>query len=370
MASSPLILAALAKSILPSVKFKEAKSIPSEGRGPVNSALLTDTDGLQYVVRESRGPKGDMELATETQAVRAVKGAGTLPFKLPSLIAESSAPNGHTLQVLEFVYGSNVDFSRVRSSDPILHSFGLALAAIHSLRADSIVLSGMPEFSAADTRESRLGELDRAAATGQIPATLLQRWESALEDLDLFRFQPVVVHGNLTEANVLELGDEISGILGWANLHVGDPAEDFVGLAAQGFAEALEAVKFAYFEGRDEVDVNFVQRATLYSELAIASYLVNRISVGDTDEAQWAVSELETIASAVDSGESRALGTVAFASTMPIADQALDDDYVDDLAVETGNQLIVSETLEAAVDVSDLKTRPIELPSKSDDQLF
>ncbi|MEY3856291.1 MAG: hypothetical protein RJA45_761, partial [Actinomycetota bacterium] len=90
MASSPLILAALAKAALPSAKFRQAKALPRDGREPYTAALLTDTDGIQYIVRESRGAKGKLKLATETQCVRAVKGAGSLPFNVPNLISEST----------------------------------------------------------------------------------------------------------------------------------------------------------------------------------------------------------------------------------------------------------------------------------------
>ena len=362
MASSPLILAALAKSILPSAKFKQARLIPSEGRGPVNSALLTDADGIQYVVRESRNAKGNLELATETQAVRAVKGAGTLPFNVPNLVAESTGPNGNTLQVLEFVYGSNVNFDSLRETSPIIRSIGAALASIHSLSKDAINQAGMPTYSAADVRESRLSELDRAASTGRIPATLLQRWESALEDLDLFRFQPTVIHGNFVGANVLELGEEISGVLGWSNLEIGDPASDFIGFAAKHDTDLFDAVKFAYFEHRDDVDANLAQRATLYSELVVASYLVSCISTNNQEEAEWAVSELESIAATVEDGSARSLNTISFTSALPAFDE--------EVVIETDSHVIVSEVVEEPVDVSDLKTRPIELPSKSDDQLF
>ena len=362
MASSPLILAALAKSILPSAKFKQVKRIPSEGRGPVNSALLTDTDGIQYVVRESRNAKGNIELATETQAVRALKAAGSLPFTLPNLVAESTGPNGNTLQVLEFVYGANIDFDGLRATSPIIGSIGKSLAGIHSLRGDAIREFGMPEYTAAEVRESRLAELDRAAATGRIPASLLQRWESALEDLDLFRFQPTVIHGNFVSANVLELGDEISGVLGWSNLEIGDPATDFIGFATLPDSEVFDSVRFAYFEHRDDVDSNLAQRATLYSELVIASYLVSCISANNEDEAQWAVSELDSIAATVEAGSARSLSTISFTSALPAAEE--------EVPIETDSHVIVSEVADEPVDVSDLKTRPIELPSKSDDQLF
>ena len=362
MASSPLILAALAKSILPSAKFKQVKLIPSEGRGPVNSALLTDSDGIQYVARESRNAKGNLELATETQAVRAVKSAGTIPFNLPNLVAEGVGPNGNTIQVLEFVYGSNVDFDSIRVSSPLVASIGKALASIHSLKVDALRQSGLPDYSSTDIRQSRLAELDRAASTGRVPATLLQRWELALEDLDLFRFQPTVIHGNFVSANVLELGDEISGVLGWSNLEIGDPATDFIGFATLADQDIFDAVRFAYFENRDDVDSNLAQRATLYSELVIASYLVSCISANNEDEAQWAVSELETIAASVDDGTARSLSTISFTSALPaVADEVIE---------VTDSHVVVTEVVEDIVDVSDLKTRPIELPSKSDDQLF
>jgi aminoglycoside phosphotransferase (APT) family kinase protein len=263
---------------------------------------------------------------------------------------------------LEFVYGSNINFDSLRATSPLIGSIGKALASVHALRADAIRQAGMPEYSASDVRESRLAELDRAASTGRIPASLLQRWESALEDLDLFRFQPTVIHGNFVSANVLELGDEVSGVLGWSNLEVGDPATDFIGFASQQDPDIFDAVRFAYFENREDVDSNLAQRATLYSELVIASYLVSCISANNEDEAEWAVSELESIATTVEDGSARSLTTISFTSALPMIE--------DDAVIETDTHVIVSEVSEEQVDVSDLKTRPIELPSKSDDQLF
>ena len=363
MASSPLILAALAKAALPSAKFKQAKALPREGREPINSALLTDTDGIQYLVREARNAKGNLQLATETQCIRAVKSAGTLPFRVPNLVSDSTTSDGLTLQILEFVYGSTVQLDSVRATDPELRSIGLAIAAIHGLSIEKIRAAGLPEFSASEVRESRLAELDRAAATGRVPASLLQRWEAALEDLDLFRFQPTVVHGDLSTGAVLELDGEVSGIVNWSHLHIGDPAEDFITFGANVDPEPLDAVKFAYFEKRDEADANLAQRATLYSELAVANYLVTSISKGIESDVDWATGELEAIAQSVEAGSARILSTIAFTSTTPFVAEAVEE------VIETDSHIVISEQVEE-IDVSDLKTRPIELPKSSDDQLF
>ena len=364
MASSPLILAALAKSIFPSGNFKQAKSIVTDELVNVASAILTDSDGIQVIVRASKGAKGNLELATDTQAVRAVKAAGSLPFNLPNLVAEGTGPRGNTLQIVDFIYGAHLEFDDLNSDDAVVSSLGRALAAIHSLDREAIARAGMPDRSSREIRELRIAELDRAASTGRVPATLLQRWESALEDLDLFRFQPTVIHGNFIGANVLELGEEVSGVISWSNLCIGDPAEDFVAFAAIQNPDTLAAVKASYLENMSDLDTNLVQRATLYSELAVASYLVSSISNSNPDEADWAASELETIAALVEDGSAIALGPISFtgASALIVADE---------FEAETGNHLVVDEeVLKDEIDVSDLKTRPIELPSKQDDQLF
>ncbi|MEN9992994.1 MAG: hypothetical protein RLY83_564 [Actinomycetota bacterium] len=363
MASSPLILAALAKAALPSAKFKQAKALPREAREPINSALLTDADGIQYIVREARNAKGNMQLATETQCIRAVKGAGSLPFRVPNLVSESTTHDGHTLQILEFVYGSTTELELLRANDPSLRQVGLAIAAIHSLSVDKIRGAGLPEFSANEIRESRIAELDRAAATGRIPASLLQRWETALEDLDLFRFQPTVVHGNVNTGSILELDGEVSGVVNWAALHIGDPAEDFGPFASNIDHEVMDSAKFAYFEKRDEADANLAQRATLYSELAVASYLVASLAEGRVDDIDWATSELEAIAGMVENGSARVLSKVSFTSITPLIAEGVEE------LVVTDSHTIVTEVTDV-VDVSDLKTRPIELPNSADDQLF
>ena len=303
MASSPLILAALAKAAMPAAKFKQAKALPREGREPVNSAILTDSDGIQYVVREARGPKGNLKLATETQCIRAVKSAGILPFRVPNLVSDSTTVDGNTLQISEFVYGSPIAIDSLRSTDPELRNVGLAIASIHGLNIDKIRQSGVPEFTANQVREGRIAEMDRAAATGRVPATLLQRWESALEDLDLFRFQPVVVHGNLVNGSILELEGDVAGVVNWANLHIGDPAEDFVTFAANLDSEPLDAVKFAYFERRDEADANLAQRATLYSELELAKWLLHGYTRRDAAVIEDAVQMLQDLAELATAGE-------------------------------------------------------------------
>jgi hypothetical protein len=42
----------------------------------------------------------------------------------------------------------------------------------------------------------------------------------------------------------------------------------------------------------------------------------------------------------------------------------------EEVLIETDSHVVITEVVDESVDVSDLRTRPIELPTKSDDQLF
>lgn len=59
-------------------------------------------------------------------------------------------------------------------------------------------------------------------------------WEEALEDEAFYRHPLVLCHGDLWYANILtdELGEEITGIIDFSAMHIGDPAKD---LATQSY---------------------------------------------------------------------------------------------------------------------------------------
>src|SRR6185312_5229693 len=61
---------------------------------------------------------------------------------------------------------------------------------------------------------------------------LLRRWEHALEDVALWKFNPCVVHGDLHEDNLLIHDGSVGSVTGWTDLRIGDPADDFAWLVA------------------------------------------------------------------------------------------------------------------------------------------
>jgi hypothetical protein len=120
-----------------------------------------------------------------------------------------------------------------------------------------------------------LAELDEAAATGRVPASLLRRWEAALEDVALWRFQPVTVHGDLAPEHVHTAEGRVTAVTGWGEARVADPADDLSWLLAAAPPQACESVMEAYLLRRTELhDPRLVERALLLGELAVARWLL------------------------------------------------------------------------------------------------
>ena len=142
---------------------------------------------------------------------------------------------------------------------------GRTIAALHNVDRQLFDEAGLPSYDADTYRTRRLSELDRAAATGHVPTGLLARWETALEDVSLWRFAPTPTHGDLTGDQVLAVFDDdedaatgrIRAFTGWEDAKVADPADDFATLVAEASPEAVETVLEAYAHARvDRPDQN------------------------------------------------------------------------------------------------------------------
>jgi aminoglycoside phosphotransferase (APT) family kinase protein len=129
-------------------------------------------------------------------------------------------------------------------------AYGSAVAAIHDLPVRLIEDAGLPVYSAEEYRFRRLAEVDRAAATGQVPTRLLTRWEHAVEEVGAWRFVPCCVHGDLAGDNVLVEAETVTGIMEWSETRVADPADDLAWLAIGTTEPALDGVLAAYVAAR------------------------------------------------------------------------------------------------------------------------
>ncbi|MCU1532811.1 MAG: aminoglycoside phosphotransferase [Arthrobacter sp.] len=251
-----------------------------------DSALLLDSEGKRWRVRSPRHAEASARLETEFLVLQAfVPGIrAELPFLMPTV-----AGTVRQGPLSTFVYSHLAGTTRSvedlsNGSATLAQEIGAALAAIHDLPHSLVSNADLPSYTPNEFRQRRLNELDQAATTGKIPPLLLRRWEHAMEDVSLWRFNPCVVHGDLHEDHLLVDGDRVTAVTGWTDLRIGDPADDMAWLVASNEQDFVGAVLAHYtYSRRDVPDAHLLRRAALSAEFALAQYLVKGLAAGNHD---------------------------------------------------------------------------------------
>ena len=171
------------------------------------------------------------------------------------------------------------------------------IATLHVMPEDIIYEADLPSYSSEQIRRRKIAELERAAATGKVPADLLTHWQAVLSPGPMWQFRPRVVHGDMGAENlVLEVTPSqarIVEVTGWSDVHVGDPAQDFAWLySCEDIAFTDEAVEVYRQQMPQLPDAYLAQRANFYAEFAIAQWLTHTVETDDKDGATHAVSML------------------------------------------------------------------------------
>jgi macrolide phosphotransferase len=205
-----------------------------------------------------------------------------LPFLMPT-VAGTVRQGALSTFVYSHLAGTTRSVEELTAgSEGLAKEIGAALAAIHDLPQALVSNADLPSYTPNEFRQRRLNELDQAATTGKIPPVLLRRWEHALEDVSLWRFNPCVVHGDLHEDNLLVEGERVTAVTGWTDLRIGDPADDMAWLVASNEQSFVDSVLRHYTSSRrDAPDAHLLRRAALSAEFALAQYLVKGLAAGD-----------------------------------------------------------------------------------------
>lgn len=257
----------------------------------VDAAVVEDDLGRQWTVRAPRTPAAGARMDAESHLLTEL--SGWLPFAAPEICGTALLPEGGQAVVHRVIAGEPVDLSTLRPGPGLTAAVGRAIAAVHELPERLIENAGLPVYTAEDYRQRRLAEVDRAAATGHVPAALLGRWEKALEEAGAWRFVPCVVHGDLAGENVLVTDDEVVAVLEWGEARVADPADDLAWLVNGAGEQAVESVLEAYaLARRQPPDRDLLRRARLAGELALARWLLHGVAIDDQDVVDDAVSML------------------------------------------------------------------------------
>jgi aminoglycoside phosphotransferase (APT) family kinase protein len=246
-----------------------------------------------------------------------------LPFAVSSFAGQTPIA-GTRAVVYEFVYGSKVSLDRI--TPELAASIGEAIAAIHALPTSFVVDAGLGAQSAVDSHRAVVALMDRATATGLVPLLLQQRWEQAGAESGLWQFTPTVINGALGSDSLLvasgpNADPQVTGILGWHALRVGDPALDLQWLLGATQPGATDAAFDAYGAARGQIDRQLRQRATLLAELEVARWLLHGTEVRSTEIVDDAV---EMLSALTDDAQTSLVNTVSN-ETRPLDTGELED---------------------------------------------
>ena len=324
MRRSPFTLAAAVTAALPGAEVTGARALSADGDGRFDSAVATLADGRELAIRVADDDETARELAAEALALRALTAGARamLPFRAPEYIGETRLGDSRAL-VTELLPGFQIEAAMVPAGRGAAESMGTAIAAVHTLPTSVVRGAGLATRSAQESRDELIRLVDAAASTGRVPARLTIRWRDAVADDDLWRYESTVVLGGVQSTSFLfrddpDLGPEVTGLLGWHSLSVGDPAIDLSWLSAA--PDAADDVHAAYARAADRgTDAALEVRARLHAELEFARWLVHGDSLRRQDIVDDAAALLESLADGLHDDD---LGVIA--SRRDGVDSALD----------------------------------------------
>lgn len=294
---SPFALAALATAAVRGLQPVGAGT-PAKPDADVDVALVEDDVQRRWLVRSPCTPAAAARLDQERRVLEAL--AGLLPFAVPHVSGVATLPEGGVVAVHRTLTGFPVDLAALQPGPGLAAALGRALAAVHDLPETLAEQVGLPAYTAEEYRQRRLAEVDRAAASGSVPAPLLARWEKALEEAGAWRFVPCIVHGDLAAENVLVEHAGVVGMLEWGEARLADPADDLAWVVVGASAAAQESVIEAYVHTRRSApDRALPRRARLAGELALARWLLHGVTTDDDTVVADAVAMLDELDLAV-----------------------------------------------------------------------
>ena len=187
--------------------------------------------------------------------------APSLPLQVPLPVAKGEAALGYPYpwSVVEWLDGAPLDAAAANRGGEVARELGRFIAVLHAQDASDGPAAGAHNHwrgapLIAFDREMRR----RFAALSDISelSGITTVWERGL-GLDAWAGEPVWVHGDLKDGNLLFRDGALAGVLDWGLAGVGDPASDlspgwslFEGCARAAFREAVDVDDVTWARGR------------------------------------------------------------------------------------------------------------------------
>ena len=182
-----------------------------------------------------------------------------VPVHLRTLGPTDAFP--YPVAAFRWVEGSELTRVRTEATLSALRMLGTALRHIHALPSDDLAAAGVPRSVWSLEDRVREAQGDLAALEAGVPAAHpvlrpAMAWLRAVDAAqlpDLGTPSARLLHGDVGAEHVLvDARGHLTGLIDWGDAMVEDPANDFVGIAAEWGADGLAAALAGYGpEGRD-----------------------------------------------------------------------------------------------------------------------
>ncbi|WIK64740.1 phosphotransferase [Gleimia hominis] len=300
---TPLTLAAHATTLIPDLSVVSLCE-PQSNDGAMAVQGIVDSNGTHWSVCSPLTQQAGVDIEAQVMLLAILAKAfkvGRVPFSVPAPQAYSRARrNRPAVMIYKQMAGTHATWEELEHSPTLASSMGRAVAALHDLPSEVIEATGMPMYSPAECRERMLALLDEAVQATVLPPNLYTRWEEALEDVSMFRFRCVPVHGDLAPECFVSSYEAVVGLESFASAQLGDPAQDLAWITTCANPEASQAFMDAYHAARkDDSDLHLASRAVLHSEMALLRWLLHGKRNDDADVVADAVQMLEDLAADV-----------------------------------------------------------------------
>jgi len=294
MARSPFTLAALAAAAVPGLRVAGVTPLRDED---FDAAVVSAEDGRDLLVRLPRSRQADTRIRAELAGLAALTAGARsrLPFSV--LTPEGAATYGPTRAVVtDYPAGAPLERDALGEHPRLGTAVGRAIAEVHRLPSTIVTDAGLPSAGPEESKRQAASVVARAEATGLLPAIVQSRWLAALDDTDLWQFQPTVIGGLDVESFHIE-GEAVATVTGWHGLAIGDPASDLAWLSQD--ERAADAVFGGYAAVMGGGDRRLRGRAAFFAELELARWLLHGQELRDQGIVDDAVDMLTTLAERV-----------------------------------------------------------------------
>ncbi|MEG3863200.1 macrolide 2'-phosphotransferase [Microcoleus sp. herbarium12] len=216
--------------------------------------LVTDVDGTRWILRLPRREDVLPSVDREKRTLELI--APLLSVEVPrwtictnELIAYralNGVPAG-TIDPEAKAYVWEIDLANV--PDRFHESLARGIVSLHQVGVEKAREVGLPVKTAEEVRVEMKHRMDAVKSEFGVGQTLWERWQSWLDNDEVWMRETVLTHGDLHAGHILiNEQAQVTGFIDWTEASVADPARDFVAHYRTFGLDALNKLISAYAE--------------------------------------------------------------------------------------------------------------------------